>query len=325
MDSEENNDLICPFCGKPVSSSDKTCKSCGKSLTNGHENGSKKGIGKALSEKYLERLSELGRKKKGEYATPEEKRITIEMFSLVPNIGRARAENFWKAGFRSIDDLRNASIDEIAQVKGIGRTLAEKIHKGLETSDTDVKRRELLLCPGCGALLSSNVTKCGLCGTKIKDDDLLEEEEVVEEPKHKITEINFCPNCGALIRYGDAKCSKCDYIITEMELAELEEQLDAFGKELEEEEHPDLYLCPDCGAFISPNDKSCPKCGLDFGDVEFEEEEAEELEDMESRLDRLEKELKMDEEKPDLFLCPECGAFLAPDAKECRSCQSGRG
>ncbi len=45
----------------------------------------------------------------------------------IEGIGRARARLLYNAGFKSLEDIKNADIKELERIKGIGRKLAEKI------------------------------------------------------------------------------------------------------------------------------------------------------------------------------------------------------
>jgi len=61
----------------------------------------------------------------------------LELVSI-PGVGRVRGRSLWNHGLRTIEDVKNASIDELARVPGIGRKLADKIKKSVsrESSDT---------------------------------------------------------------------------------------------------------------------------------------------------------------------------------------------
>lgn len=69
--------------------------------------------------------------------------VREELLELVrlEGIGRVRSRLLYDAGFRTLQDLRRASIESITRVKGIGRDLAVKIKKqlGLNVEGEDVK------------------------------------------------------------------------------------------------------------------------------------------------------------------------------------------
>ena len=146
MSPEKNKTLTCPFCGTHISSSDTTCKNCGKKLTKEIKNGAKKGLGRALSEKYWGRITKAEKKRKKRKAVAEGKEISLGMFSLLPDVGRSRAEALWDAGFKSFEDLQKASVDDIANVKGIGPALAEKIKENLPKPEKGLEKAGLLIC-----------------------------------------------------------------------------------------------------------------------------------------------------------------------------------
>ncbi|MDO9536999.1 MAG: tetratricopeptide repeat protein [Thermoplasmata archaeon] len=56
----------------------------------------------------------------------------LEQFMCVPGIGLARATALYEAGFTSMEMLKTASEDKLAEVKGISKGIAKKIKKGLE-------------------------------------------------------------------------------------------------------------------------------------------------------------------------------------------------
>jgi KaiC/GvpD/RAD55 family RecA-like ATPase len=51
----------------------------------------------------------------------------LEELMSVPGVKKAKAEILRDAGFRSVDDIRNAEVDQLAGLKGIGENLAQKI------------------------------------------------------------------------------------------------------------------------------------------------------------------------------------------------------
>ena len=83
--------LKCPFCDAQIFPDDESCRNCGKKLGKEVVNGGRKGLGRALSEKYRKRVAKAEKKGRRETLLSETKRNAIELFSLIPNIGRARA------------------------------------------------------------------------------------------------------------------------------------------------------------------------------------------------------------------------------------------
>jgi helicase len=60
--------------------------------------------------------------------------VREELLSLVklPDIGRVRGRNLWREGIRSVEDVRQASLEQLARVPGIGQTIAAKIKRAVE-------------------------------------------------------------------------------------------------------------------------------------------------------------------------------------------------
>lgn len=59
--------------------------------------------------------------------------IREELLQLVSlrGIGRIRARNLYNGGFRTLSDIRKASIEELERIPSIGKTFAEDIKKQL--------------------------------------------------------------------------------------------------------------------------------------------------------------------------------------------------
>lgn len=55
----------------------------------------------------------------------------LELIAL-PNIGRRRARMLFNAGLRSVKDIREASVEKLARIKGIGEKLAKKIKEAVD-------------------------------------------------------------------------------------------------------------------------------------------------------------------------------------------------
>ncbi len=64
--------------------------------------------------------------------------VREELLELValPGIGRVRARILYNHGYRSLLDLAQASVEELAKIRGIGPSLAEKIKKYFESPST---------------------------------------------------------------------------------------------------------------------------------------------------------------------------------------------
>ncbi|MCS7145948.1 MAG: DEAD/DEAH box helicase [Nitrososphaerota archaeon] len=60
--------------------------------------------------------------------------VQEELLQLVslPEIGRVRGRMLWRNGFRTVEDVRRASLDDLAKVPGIGTAIAAKIKRAAE-------------------------------------------------------------------------------------------------------------------------------------------------------------------------------------------------
>lgn len=66
---------------------------------------------------------------------------TIKEFTNIKGLGEAKARALADAGFKSVDELANASIKDLTDVEGVGEALAEKIKAGaleLSSETTEV-------------------------------------------------------------------------------------------------------------------------------------------------------------------------------------------
>jgi len=65
---------------------------------------------------------------------------TIKEFTNIKGLGEAKARALADAGFKSVDELANASIKDLTAAEGVGKALAEKIKAGaLELSSETVE------------------------------------------------------------------------------------------------------------------------------------------------------------------------------------------
>jgi len=66
------------------------------------------------------------------------KEEVISQFTQLEGVGRKKAEALYEAGFRSLEELKKASVEELSKVEGIGETLAKKIKEQLEEAEREV-------------------------------------------------------------------------------------------------------------------------------------------------------------------------------------------
>ncbi|MEE9150887.1 MAG: zinc ribbon domain-containing protein [Thermoplasmata archaeon] len=209
-------------------------------------------------------------------------------------------------------------------------SLVEKVvgSKG-PAHESSAIERSLFICSNCGAFIGINATQCNACGTKraslaVEMDDFLKEKR--SRPNGQTTadsllessqDIYICENCGALLGSNSDHCEFCGIKIEEFEdVDESEEEEDwEVTQEAAEDDllssEGGLFLCTECGAFISSNSSACGICGTAVKDM---------------KADFLDKEIepvKADSKLSTpgvLFICDKCGAFLKNDSKECSIC-----
>ncbi|UCE36682.1 MAG: tetratricopeptide repeat protein [Thermoplasmata archaeon] len=123
----ESSLFMCPSCGAFVSETATKCNSCGYDF-------------ESEETELIEEVEEVEEEEEFE-EQKEDKEISegrpkdeiIKDLMNISGIGLSKANALYEAGFRSIDDLREAPVTDLAEVKGIGRTLAKIIKKRLES------------------------------------------------------------------------------------------------------------------------------------------------------------------------------------------------
>ncbi|MGQ9588138.1 MAG: helix-hairpin-helix domain-containing protein, partial [Thermoplasmata archaeon] len=90
--------ITCPICGHQSPKDSKRCDNCYSSL-------------------QPEAEPETEKVESGAAGDPEKE---LEELRTVPGVGAAKAEILHEAGYRSVEDLRKASVEELSSVKGIG-------------------------------------------------------------------------------------------------------------------------------------------------------------------------------------------------------------
>ncbi|MCD6461949.1 MAG: tetratricopeptide repeat protein, partial [Thermoplasmata archaeon] len=137
----------CPLCGAPLDGH-YVCESCKRSFSR-------------------DTLAIVGEKRT---LSREE---AIRNLMKIPGVGSLKAAILYDAGFHTIAQIAQASVDDLAAVPKIGKRSAEKIKSALEKEDIkDIERRELeevlveeeMECPVCGTILSLYDTQCYECG-----------------------------------------------------------------------------------------------------------------------------------------------------------------
>jgi len=216
---------------------------------------------------------------------PAELRFLLD----VPNMNALVINNLYLAGYKTIAEIKTARVGDLLKVTGMTRILAEKIKEqilkkeleGNTAGKVDDEKMSLYICSNCGALLSAEATVCPKCGAQV------EQSTEAEVP-----------------------------LVTKPVTSDEEKVL----KELEKPKIT-LFLCSNCGAFVSSEAERCPNCGavMEKGGTEGTPGETPSTETSVT-----EKPLPVPEVKIDdgaiIGVCSSCGAFLSKKAEVCPVC-----
>ncbi|MDG6221013.1 MAG: helix-hairpin-helix domain-containing protein, partial [Candidatus Thermoplasmatota archaeon] len=239
-----------------------------------------------------------------------------QILLAIAGVGPARMRSLFEAGFDSAEKLGSANDEELSQVTGISRKLAQRIHDSFAPADPSQKKEpetNLFLCPSCGAFISLGAEKCEICGIEFEE----EEDELAEEQ----VEVGEDEEAQRLSEELEADAR-------DVENGQAEGDEDGFWYKKREK---DLFLCPNCGAFIAEGEPKCHICGVEFSEEEESIEDVEQaMEDEADQVRRAQEEQALREEGVDgfwykekqkgLFLCPDCGAFISEGVTHCEIC-----
>jgi len=207
----------------------------------------------------------------------------LEFLLGITGIGRTKVALLENAGITTLEQLRDAPEEELAAIKGVGSTLASKIKEAVRVKEREADGGGLYLCPKCGGFMASDADICPSCGADL---EALEEEEF--------------PGEDLSIGTGEG---------------------DGFWYK----QQGGLFLCPNCGAFTSEGAERCPLCGTDLEDEEELPTQEEAFEDAFLEAAIPEEDEEADgfwdkDDKPSIYLCPECGAFIGKSSASCSAC-----
>ncbi len=68
----------------------------------------------------------------------------IKQLTTIDGVGQAKAKILYDAGFKTIESVKKASEDEIADIKGIGEKLAEKIKASADQMEIEEEQAEII-------------------------------------------------------------------------------------------------------------------------------------------------------------------------------------
>ncbi len=213
----------------------------------------------------------------------------LNALKQISGVGSSRAKNIVKAGYSDIKDLDDIDVESITSIEGIGESIASDIVKTIEETK---EKGGLYLCDECGAFVGEESKRCSNCGAIMEDiDDEIDEEgnddadEDLDETQEEDGSLYLCTNCGSFVSADSEVCKYCGTSMGEIE-EEVEEEVEqeiteeVIQEKTEEKEEEDgLFLCTNCGAFVSVKSTDCPNCGFTFSEDIEEEDIPEEYEE----------------------------------------------
>ncbi|MFO7792709.1 MAG: tetratricopeptide repeat protein [Candidatus Saliniplasma sp.] len=253
-----------------------------------------------------------------EIGNHDEEYAVLNALKQISGVGSSRAKNIVEAGYSEMDELDDIGIENIASIEGIGESIASDI---VETIEETKEEGGLYLCDECGAFVGKDADRCSNCGAVMEEVE--EEEEGVDSsdikedtPEEKEEDSLFlCSNCGSFIGSGTSVCQHCGARMEDVEEGTEDEKPEGMDKPKPEEmdsedmdeEEEGLFLCTNCGAFVSVSSTECPHCGYTLDEVEKDEVEQEvgedigpeESETIEKEPDELEPEVSLEDEIED--------------------------
>jgi RNA polymerase subunit RPABC4/transcription elongation factor Spt4 len=255
---------------------------------------------------------------------------------MIPSVGRVKAQALHSAGFHTLQDISKATPEELHKVPGISIHMAKSILDFVgvmlgSQDDVVMKEKEespsLFVCPLCGSMVGSSTNECPGCGVVFSDED----EEIPLQIDEKVTvdeapKLFICPECGSLISEGAEKCVNCGVVFEVEDVIEelpLEMEPEQKGKEEDGfwyKDKSELFMCPNCGAFIASDAGSCNECGAFFAEDGEGDEEEEGPESIEEKVIPDEKRVIKPGDDSSLIICPRCESLLPPDTMRCNNC-----
>ncbi len=254
---------------------------------------------------------------------PSDYDVAIYTLMQLAGVGRKRAEELYKAGYKDVESIAKSDEEKLASVHTIGKELAKKIKKEAEEFSPNQDTEFVEICPVCGAIVPPGADRCPKCGTPVSEFKRLREEgenkEQGKPEENPILDKAICPFCGALIPKDAKTCPVCGANLENVQLEEpkpMEDPTEVLKKFFgvseipeevdEEDEQADIRVCPNCGAIVVNKDV-CPFCGTPLPKIENVPKK-----DIPDEVDLSET----------IRVCPNCGAFVPPDTDICPVCGS---
>jgi len=130
----------------------------------------------------------------------------------------------------------------------------------------------------------------------------------------KSEKLRICPLCKSFVGDDAEQCPRCGAELGPEPETPEKEAAEAKEISLKEEMKAALFMCPECGAFLSEKAEKCPVCKAQIV-TEGEEEEIEEAPELPEAVETV-------EDVDAAQKCPLCGTTLSKDATMCSNCSS---
>jgi len=171
----------CPLCDSPVDERAIECPNCGSEL-NVLKSGTANSLKEITQENIELTVTPSSEDRKVAEAIAKSVFVDVELEELVklPGIGPLRAKILFDAGFTDLRKLKQSSVVELMNIRGIGRKAAGEIKAALrEFSLEEIRSIELteevvgaeLQCPLCATIVSAYESSCYECGCIFKPEE----------------------------------------------------------------------------------------------------------------------------------------------------------
>jgi len=218
----------------------------------------------------------------------------LDFLALLPGVSR-KAVRRLSASFGDIENLAEASVEEIAATAGIPVDIATRVREAVAVLKERPDAAGLNLCPSCGLMVASKAKACPHCGMVFEG--IEEGSEGPAAPPAVQTEEADSRVNSALEGIGvDTEAAK-----------------GIKAKSRWEGDSAELSLCSNCGGFLAADAKVCATCGVPI-EEEGTASPAPESPPVEASATPATGSI--------MDICLLCGAFNSPGATECRACKT---
>ena len=192
--------IFCSECGEKLKKDDRFCPNCGKTCEEEVE--TKNDKDQIVIDEEFEKV-DVFESVEEDLESIERDRI-IEAFKDLKSIDDETAIILYNNGYKDIDSIKEATIKDLTKIKGLKRKIAKQIKQETEEpepetweipEETEIKPEktieeekteeveesrvisvsETIYCSECGSVIDKDMLFCHKCGTKLKEEEDLEE------------------------------------------------------------------------------------------------------------------------------------------------------